>query len=104
MDTTPQVPADWFRDPEYCARLGRQAVGTKGLDILVQGPDAQVKADQIAEAYRKYKRDHGDKVGAVKAYRAAMGGPMACSLREAVDYVNSFTAQATPNPEASHGS
>lgn len=34
----------------------------------------------------------GDKVGAVKTYRIAMGGA-ACSLKEAVDYVNLLSAQ-----------
>jgi len=33
----------------------------------------------------------GNKVGAVKAYRVAMGGHH-CSLKESIDYVNSLSA------------
>ena len=56
-DPTSQVPADWFRDPEYCAQLGRKSIGLRELDVLVQGPDSQAKADRIAEAYQKYTNE-----------------------------------------------
>ena len=54
MNDTPQVPADWFRDPEYCAQLGRKPIGLRETVALVQDPCPQGRADLVAELCKEY--------------------------------------------------